>query len=134
MDINAVRKALAASLGVITGLNVYSFIPKTVSSPCLIVSHPERIEMQTMGNSDTEAREMQLKVLLLVESADNESEQDALYSYLSGPLSVRKAITSDLTLNGTCYAITILSIEDFQKYTIGTTDHFGCAFLCNIYG
>lgn len=83
MDLNAIRRALAAQLRAeITGLplTVYHFVPQDASAPFAYVQ-TERVEYNR--TSRNKSIEVDLSIMLMVSTSDDETAQEQIDAFLS---------------------------------------------------
>jgi hypothetical protein len=130
MDLARLRTELAAALAPVRPvLNVYAYIPDSVSPPCAFFV-PGRLAMdRAMGRG---MDEWSMTMRLLVSRADDEASQKRLDAYLSGsgPGSVKAALEAargapgESALNG---AADDVHAGAWDRY--GLHEHFGVMFL-----
>jgi hypothetical protein len=122
MNVTELREGIGAALATISGLRVTDHVAGQVNPPAALVGLP-RIEWdQTMARgSDL----LFFDIRLFVSGSYNRTATDLLSAYLagSGPRSVKQALESDITLDGACDSVRVLSAES------GWVEHGGGQYL-----
>lgn len=124
---------LRNAAGTITGLNVFEYVPDSISPPSFF---PVEVEIDY---DLTFARGMDaftVTARLLVSQADDRAGQQTLKSYLvgSGPQSLKQALQADRTLGGACDALQVKSVRGYGRYEHAGQHFYGAEFSIYVIG
>ena len=131
MYLDAVMDEVAARLGEIAGLRVYSWPPGSVTPPAAVVGYPTtyRYDATYGRGQDT----MSLPVVVVVGRPTDRPSRDQLAQYVagSGPASVKTVLEGGSW--SACGEVTVTGAE-FDVYTLGGTDYLAAIFDLDIAG
>lgn len=129
---SAVRTALAARLGTISGLRAYADRAASISPPVCLVLPPGGTFMRydTMDG----AVQITLRAVLLISLATSAMGQDIMDPYLAttGPQSIWAALSADPTLGGTVHYAALTEVTTYGTINVGDVDYLGCHFIIDI--
>jgi hypothetical protein len=131
MDVAAIRAAMAAAVGAISGMQHWPYVPGSIVAPAFAAGEVTIDYDKTFrGGQAAGLTEMLVKGRLYAGTADTPSGQSALDSFLapSGALSVKAAIEADLTLAGTVRTLRVERVHGYAVYTVAGTDYYGAQF------
>lgn len=105
MNLDTVRTEIASALGSISGLRTFAYSPSSLEPPSAVVGQGEVTYDETFAGSMTSM----FGVLVVVSRADDRNGQSRLNEYLAptGSGSIKAAIESDATLNGSVGYVTV---------------------------
>ncbi len=136
-DITAVRTALAAAAGTITGppaLRVQHWpVVGTISTPAFAVHDMITDFDLAMGRgADDWLFECRLYAANL---GDGRTASDLLDRFLApkSAMSIKTAIEVDRTLGGNCSALRVERIHGYAVYTVGADSYLGARFDVRVY-
>jgi len=126
MGLSALRTALAAAVGTISGLGTYDTIPTTPQVPCVLVRLTGADYDLSMADGGSVVR---FDLVLLATQAGTAWEvgQDAVDSYLgaTGALSIKAAVEAAVTLGGNAHTSRVTGWSDYGTIVISGTEYFG---------
>jgi hypothetical protein len=130
MDIAAIRAALAAAVGTISGIQTFAYVPDQVVAPAFAAGEVELDYNRTFKGGGAGLTELLCKGRLYASRVDPAAGQVSLDSYLapSGAASIKAAIEADLTLGGTCRTLLVERVHAYGQYTIGADEYYGAQF------
>ncbi len=126
MNVHDVRVALAAAVQSIDGMRSSAFIPTKIVPPMAVVSVGSGTYDDDTGGGMT----LSLGLLVLVSRSDDRSAQARLDDYISptGDRSIKAAVESDLTLDGTVDSVAVVGWGDPAEFEVGGTSYVGVEF------
>lgn len=131
MNLDDVMEEVAARLGTIKGLRVFSYPADSLSPPAAAVLYPDAITYdETYGRG---MDRMTLPVLVVVGKVHDRSSRGQIAAYCngSGPASVKAAVEAgDYT---SCDSVRVTGVE-FPTATIGGTEYIAAMFDLDIAG
>ena len=118
----AMREALAAALGTVSGVRAYSHFPEKVNTPAAIVGGPS-----ATYNDSTMTDEYTIPVLVLVADSSDRTAQLNLDSYLNptGSTSIRAAIENDPKLGGVVETLYVTALHDYGVHELNAIRYMG---------
>jgi hypothetical protein len=131
-SISAVRDGIKRNLQTITNMRVYDLIPDVVVPPCAVVGQLDfQFDASMARGLDTASCD----IFILVQRFSERSGQDKLDEYLAGggPKSIKAAIESDLTLNGSVKTCRVVSAES-GTYQTGDQTYLSYRYNLAIWG
>ena len=126
MDIDNVRAELATALDTISGLRCYAYVPDSISVPAAIIGMGAVQYDETLAGSMTAS----FVVTVAVGRSDMRSSQTKINDYVqaTGATSIKAAVESDPTLNGTVSSVTVMSATPPSEFTMGETSYLSVQF------
>lgn len=139
MNIGTVRERLAAACLSIADLNVYGFVPDSVTVPCVFAAEADVTFDRHSFNGQGDEALVTLRVL--VSRADDKSGQAELDSYLGrGTKSIKLAIEAargapgEAALSGACDDLRVIKVQGYRLYEHNGTDYYGAEFVVQCIG
>lgn len=132
MRLELVMDEVAKVLTQITGLNVFSYPPETLTPPAGYVSYPRSIDFdQTYGRGQDQFTD--LPIVLVASKVTTRTARDTVARWASGdgPQSVKTAMESHTWT--TCDDLTITSVE-FDQERIGGVPYLAAMFKATVVG
>jgi hypothetical protein len=133
VDVEAVFTGLRDSAGAIIGLNVFEFVPDSITPPVFFPAEVEIDWDQTFGRG---MDAYTVTARLLVAQSDDRAGQKALKGYLagSGASSLKAALQADKTLGGACDALHVRSVRGYGRYEHAGQHFYGAEFSIYVIG
>lgn len=132
MRLDAVMDEVALALAAITGLNVSSHPPGSLTAPAGYVAYPKSIDFdETYGRGTDQFTD--LGIVLVVGKAYEQSSRDTVAAWASGdgPQSVKRLAEAwDWT---TCDDLTVNSCE-FDVVSIANIEYLAAIFVATVVG
>lgn len=131
MSLALIRQGLAKNLATIRGLRVAETVPDQVNPPIAIV------ELQSVdydgalrGGLTTYA----FQVSVIVGRVSERTAQRTLDAYIApGPGSIKDAIESDTSLDGSCQTVRVEGVSMYGSVTIGDVTYMAADFIVTVY-
>jgi hypothetical protein len=132
MKPSSIREALKKQLEEIKGLRAYDTMPDLPQPPCAVVG---QLDFTFDLNNSRGLDQANLDVYVLVQRFSERTGQDNLDKYLagSGDYSIKAAIESDLTLDGSCNTLRVTSAEA-GTYLSGDVEYLSYRYRLTIWG
>jgi hypothetical protein len=128
-SISTLRTEIAENLATITGLRVSPTgqIPDNVNPPYAIVT-PTSVDYHKAFNNGLNTYNFTITVV--VGRASERSAQNTLDAYCSptGTQSIKGAVESDRTLDGTAYSLIVTGMRNYGSITIAETNYLAAEF------
>lgn len=125
MSVNDLRDGIATRLSTISGLRVSDYWRDDPRPPMAMVL-PDRIEYDLNANRGADTYIFVISVL--VSRADDRAAQDNVDQYIVGPNSVKTAIESDRTLDGTANTCRVTEMRNYGQVVVGDTIYLQVEF------
>lgn len=131
MNVVDIRRGLAAALDTLAGLRVFDYVPDNAPAPAAIVEPLEITYGAAMQNGLHNLRGF---VTIMVGRMSERSSQDRIDAYVNptGTSSVVAAIEADVTLGGTCKALTVIGAQP-RSVTMAGVEYNAYRFEIMIY-
>jgi hypothetical protein len=128
-----VRRALASTLGTISGLNVHAFKVGSITPPTAVVM-PAPGDFAMYQVTMDPVHDLDLVIGLFVQWGDDESASEELDPYISptDPKSIWAAVHADQTLGGVVVSAQIETARSYGSYTYGGQEYYGVEFPISI--
>ena len=132
MSLADIRAGLAANIGTVNGLRVYTEIPDNPSMPCAVI----QLNRATYdGAFQRGLTEYEFDVRLIVSRVTDRRSQQALDEFIdAGERSIKTAIESDKSLDGSAFDVRVSAMDVIDTVTIGETAYFTATFSVTVYG
>lgn len=132
MSIADIRHGLGLNLGTIRGLRVAETIPDNPNPPIVVIALGNVVyDGAFQGGLVT----YNFTVSTIVGRASEREAQRRLDTYIStGTGSIKAAIESDKTLNGSAYDVRVSEMSNIGAVQIGDQTYLACDFLVQVYG
>ena len=132
MSISSIRDGLETNLRTISGLRAYSEIPDNPNFPAAIVV------LDTVDYDGAFQRGLttyNFTISVIVGRASERAAQDRLNDFASntGNLSIKSAVESDKSLNGSAYDVRVVSMSNISAVELNGTTYLGMDFSVTVY-
>lgn len=135
MSLTTIRAGIKTVLEAqIVGLRVYDFVPDKPEPPCVIIAPPFPGDFADFDVTFGGGVQWTLAVKVLVSRATDRSAQEALDPYLgaAGASSIRAALRTDRTLDGSCDTSRIVGARGYGSYVFGDVAYLGAELVVDI--
>jgi hypothetical protein len=132
MQPSKVREGLKKNLETIDGLRVYDLVPDVLVPPCAIIG---QLDLTFDLNNARGLDSANIDVMVIVQRFSERAGQDKLDKFLSGSgnSSIKAAIESDLTLNGSVDTLRVTSAQS-GVYQAADVEYLSYRYQVTIYG
>ena len=130
--LSELRAGLAKNLGTVPGLRVAQLIPEQVNPPMAVLTRSQVNYHLDMRGGLTE---WQMQVQLVAGRMADQQAQRTIDAWLDwdGDYSVRRAIESDQTLDGSAQTCIVTSADALTTLQIGDSEYLGVVFNVTVY-
>jgi hypothetical protein len=131
LNVGSVMDGLGVRLGTIANLNLYDYIPDSISVPAAVVGLPDPLVYDsTMARGSDQAT---FPVHLLVGKVSDRASRDALVLYMNGTgaSSVKVAIEADVTLGGAAQSTRVTDVKA-QTMAVGAIEYLAASFSIDV--
>jgi len=134
LSVSSVRSGLATRLATISGLMAYAKAPGQIQPPAAIVIPGKPLGEYNEASGGLAL--LNLRVVLLVQRADDEQAQTSLDAYLdpTGTSSVKAAIEADGTLGGSAHYAWVARVDDYGSVEWAGVEYLGATFDVEVQG
>ena len=128
MNLDTVRTEIASALGSISGLRTFAYTPSSLEPPSAVVGQGAIDYDATFAGSMT----AEFGILVVVSRADDRNGHSRLNEYLAptGSGSIKAAIESDPTLNGSVGYVTVTGANPPSEVEMANTSYLAVEFTC----
>jgi len=131
-SISTLRTGIKNNLATITGLRTSSFQPDTISPPIAIV-FPVSVNYDETFNRGMQTYTFAVQVIVgRVSERTGQNSLDA-FCASTGASSIKLAIESDKTLNGTAFDIRVTDMRNYGELTVGEVNYLSAEFVVLCY-
>jgi len=131
-SISTLRTGIKNNLATITGLRTSSFQPDTISPPIAIV-FPVSVNYDESFNRGMQTYTFAVQVIVgRVSERTGQNSLDA-FCASTGASSIKLAIESDKTLNGTAFDIRVTDMRNYGELTVGEVNYLSAEFVVLCY-
>lgn len=130
--ISDIRTGLATTIGSIKGLRTAAVIPEDPKPPIAVVLAPT-ISYDTAFGRGMDS--YSFTVMVIVGRVSDRTAQATLDAYCNpvGAFSVKAAIHSDPTLDGSCQNARVTEMTNYGSVTIGDVEYLSAEFTVQVY-
>lgn len=129
---STIRDQIKARLDTIPGLSTYDLIPTSVNVPAALVGPETGTFLSFDTTMSRGSDDLQFKIVLVVQTADDTLAQDALDVYLAGSGASSVKATVDGNLGGTANFAVVTEARNYGIHTVGSVDYYGCEFALTV--
>ena len=131
-SISTLRTGIKNNLATITGLRTSSFQPDTINPPIAIV-FPVSVNYDETFNRGMQTYTFAVQVIVgRVSERTGQNSLDA-FCASTGASSIKLAIESDKTLNGTAFDIRVTDMRNYGELTVGEVNYLSAEFVVLCY-
>lgn len=132
IDIQAIRSKISVNLATIPGLRTVENVPDLVNPPVAVVSL-DTIEYD--GTFQQGLTTLNFTVFVIVSRASERTAQKQLNQYVAptGTYSVKSAVESNRSLDGTVADLRVRSVNNIGSLELDTQDYMAAEFVLVVY-
>lgn len=131
-SISTLRTGIKNNLATITGLRTSSFQPDTINPPIAIV-FPVSVNYDATFNRGMQTYTFAVQVIVgRVSERTGQNSLDA-FCASTGASSIKLAIESDKTLNGTAFDLRVTDMRNYGELTVGEVNYLSAEFVVLCY-
>ena len=131
MSISDMRAGIAANIATISGIRTYAEIPDNPAMPAAVVSLASVSYDRAFQRGLTEYSFVVTVILGRLAEVRAQKNLDAYIS--NGESSIKTAIESDKTLNGSAYDTRVTEMTDISSITIGDITYLTADFAVTVF-
>jgi len=131
LSISAIRTALAENLGTISGIRTYADIPDSPAMPAAVVQLASVDYDASFGQGLTNYNFVITVIFGRIATSSAQRNMDALISTGSG--SLKSAVESDRTLDGSAYDVRVEEMTNLTSVTIGDITYLSADFAVSVF-
>lgn len=131
--LDAIRRALGATLAGIDGLEAHSFHVGSITPPAAVVM-PVPGDFYRYNTAFDPTHDLQLVIGLFVQAGDEESASAQVDAFVSpeSASSIWAAVEADQDLGGVVTSAQVTVAQNYGQYEYGGAPYYGCQFLVSV--
>jgi hypothetical protein len=131
VTITEIRTEIAKNIGTISGLRTYADIPDNPAMPCAVVTLQSVNYDQSFQRGLTEYSFVITVIFGRIATSQSQRSMDQLIS--TGDRSLKAAVESDRTLDGTAFDTVVSEMTNVQSVTIGDITYLSADFAVTVF-
>jgi hypothetical protein len=132
-NVSDLRTGIAANLATVPGLRTAATVPDQINPPIAVVM-PTSITYD-LAFARSGGDEYEFSVMVIVGRVDERMAQNKLDAYCSGTgvQSIKEAIESNRTLDGTAFDCRVTSLRSYNQVSVADVTYLAAEFAVQVY-